>query len=486
MTDAGAAFFDLDRTLLAGASGEVFSQAMRDAGLVSRAIPGESLLYRVFNSVGETLPSMALARQAVSLAKGRSRRTVQQAAAHAAETLVAMVQPLAASLFDEHRRAGRRVVLATTTPYDLVKPLADLLGLDDVVATRYGVNADGTYDGTIAGPFVWSSGKLAAVKAWAEANSVDLAQSFAYSDSVYDTPLLGAVGNPFVVNPDPRMVLMAAARRWPTIDLSVTPGEAGAEGVASGLVRIPVINMELQRLVLSFAHPLMFPYARFEITGTEHIPTSGPAIVVGNHRSYFDVVAIAMAIARTDRTVRFLGKKEVFDAPVVGQLATAMGGIRVERGTGSDAPLQAAAEALERGDVVALMPQGTIPRGRAFYDPVLRGRWGAARLAALTGAPVIPVGLWGTEKVWPRSARVPNVLNVVTPPLVTVTVGEEVSLKHKSPKADTARIMAAITDLLPPESREPHEPTEAEIALAMPPGARGDGSNESKRRPGTD
>ena len=107
-------------------------------------------------------------------------------------------------------------------------------------------------------------------------------------------------------------------------------------------------------------------------------------------------------------------------------------------------------------------------------------------MAALTGAPVIPVGLWGTEKVWPRSARVPNVLNVVTPPLVTVTVGKQVPLKHKSPKADTARIMAAITDLLPPESREPHEPTEAEIALAMPPGARGDGSNESKRRPGTD
>lgn len=486
MTAAGAAFFDLDRTLLAGASGEVFSRAMREAGLVSRTIPGESLLYRVFNSVGETLPSMALARQAVTLAKGRSRCTVQQAAAQAAEGLASMVQPLAASLFDEHRRAGRRVVLATTTPYDLVKPLADLLGLDDVVATRYGVNADGTYDGTIAGPFVWSAGKLAAVKAWAEANGVDLGQSFAYSDSVYDTPLLGAVGNPFVVNPDPRMVLMAAARRWPTIDLSVSPGEVSADGTPSGVVRIPVINMELQRLVLSFAHPLVFPYARFDITGTEHIPTTGPAIVVGNHRSYFDVVAIAMAIARTDRTVRFLGKKEVFDAPVVGQLATAMGGIRVERGTGSDAPLQAAAEALERGDVVALMPQGTIPRGRAFYDPVLRGRWGAARLAALTGAPVIPVGLWGTEKVWPRSARVPNVLNVVTPPLVTVTVGKQVPLKHKSPKADTARIMAAITDLLPPESREPHEPTEAEIALAMPPGARGDGSNESKRRPGTD
>ena len=479
----GAAFFDLDRTLLAGASGEVFSRAMKEAGLVSRSIPGEGLLYKLFNTVGETLPSMALARQAVTFAKGRSRRVVEQAAEGAAEALAAMVQPLAAPLFDEHRAAGRPVVLATTTPYDLVKPLADLLGLDGVVATRYGVNADGTYDGTLDGPFVWSAGKLAAVRDWAVRHGIDLAESYAYSDSVYDTPLLSAVGNPFVVNPDPRMALMAAARRWPTLDLS---GIAPTDGSVSGLARIPVVNMEIQRLALSFTHPLFFPYAKMDISGIEHIPVSGPAIIVGNHRSYFDPAAIGMTIARTDRTVRFLGKKEVFDAPVVGQIATAMGGIRVERGTGSDAPLQAAADALEAGDLVAIMPQGTIPRGRAFYDPKLKGRWGAARLAAMTHAPVIPVGLWGTEKVWPRSGRVPNVLNVVSPPTVTVTVGAPVTLKYKSADADTKAIMKAIMALLPPEAHESHDPSPDEIALAMPPGAKGDGANEGRRRPGVD
>ncbi|HAP77647.1 MAG TPA: HAD-IB family hydrolase [Acidimicrobiaceae bacterium] len=482
-TPRGAAFFDLDRTLLAGASGEVFSKAMRAAGLVSRSIPGESLLYKLFNTVGETLPSMALARQAVTLAKGKPRATVQQAAESAADALAAMVQPLAAPLFDEHRAAGRPIVLATTTPYDLVAPLAKRLGLDDVVATRYGVNADGTYDGTLDGPFVWSAGKLAAVKDWAERNGFDLKESFAYSDSVYDTPLLAAVGNPFVVNPDPRMALMAAARRWPTLDLS---GAAGMVKEVSSMARIPVVNMEIQRLALSFTHPLFFPYAKFDISGLEHIPQSGPAIVVANHRSYFDAAAVAVTIARTDRTVRFLGKKEVFDAPVVGQIATALGGIRVDRGTGSDGPLKAAAEALENGDLVAMMPQGTIPRGAGFYDPVLRGRWGAARLAAMTKAPVIPIGLWGTEKVWPRSARVPNMLNVVTPPTVTIRVGAEVPMVYRSPDADTKRMMKAIMALLPPESREQRTPTEAEIALAMPPGHRGNGTGEDRRRPGTD
>jgi putative phosphoserine phosphatase / 1-acylglycerol-3-phosphate O-acyltransferase len=474
---AGAAFFDLDRTLLAGASGEVFSAAMKTAGLVNRSIPGEALLFRVFNTIGETLPSMALARQAVSMAKGKSQAAVQAAAETAAVKLLEMIQPLAAALFDEHRAAGRPVVMATTTPYDMVKPLADLLGLDDVVATRYKVNDDGTYHGTLSGPFVWSTGKLAAVRTWADEHGIDLAASYAYSDSVYDTPLLSAVGFPFVVNPDPRLAMMAAARRWPTIDL--------ADG-GNGLAKIPVVNLEIQRLALSFTHPLLFPYAKFDIEGVENIPATGPAIIVGNHRSYFDPMAMAVTIARTDRTVRFLGKKEVFDAPILGQIAAAMGGIRVDRGTGSDEPLKAAAEALERGDMVAVMPQGTIPRGAAFFDPKLKGRWGAARLAAMTGAPVIPVGLWGTEKVWPRSARLPNILNVVDPPTVTIRVGTEVPLKHQSPDADTKRIMKALMDLLPPESRVKRVPTEEELAAAFPHGYKGDVAAETERRPGVD
>jgi putative phosphoserine phosphatase / 1-acylglycerol-3-phosphate O-acyltransferase len=472
---AGAAFFDLDRTLLAGASGEVFSAAMAAAGL-SRSVPGEKLLFGLFNAIGETLPSMAIARQAVRLAAGRSQLAVQQVAAACAPQLVEMVQPFAAALFAEHRAAGRPVVLATTTPYDLVKPFADLLGLDGVVATRYAVKSDGTYDGSIDGPFVWSNGKLEAVRTWAHEHDVDLAESYAYSDSVFDTPLLGAVGHPFAVNPDPRMVLMAAARRWPVMHLDVP----------AGVAKVPIIGLELQKLAMAFTHPLMFPYAKFDITGTENIPQSGGAIICGNHRSYFDVAAMAIAISKTGRPVRFLGKKEVFDAPVIGQIATAMGGIRVERGTGSDEPLQAAAAALEAGEMVAIMPQGTIPRGIAFFDPVLKGRWGVAKLAAMTKAPVIPVGLWGTERVWPRNARLPQVFNLAQPPLVTVNVGLAVPFKYRSEEADTKKLMKAISSLLPPEGRDVYEPTDAELMATLPSGYTGDPRQEYKRRPGTD
>jgi putative phosphoserine phosphatase/1-acylglycerol-3-phosphate O-acyltransferase len=132
------------------------------------------------------------------------------------------------------------------------------------------------------------------------------------------------------------------------------------------------------------------------------------------------------------------------------------------------------------------MPEGTIPRGPAFFDPKLKGRWGAARLAQMTGATVIPIGLWGTELVWPRSARAPRVFNVTDAPTVLATVGDPVDLKGKSLDKDTKRIMKAISALLPPESQVQRDPTPAELALTYPPGYRGDPAGETDRRPGSD
>jgi putative phosphoserine phosphatase / 1-acylglycerol-3-phosphate O-acyltransferase len=469
-----AAFFDLDRTLLRGASGPVITEALKAAGVLDRSIPGEQVVYRIYNAVGETLPSMLLTRRAARYAAGWAADAVREAGHHAAEGLANAVQPFARPLFEEHREAGRRLVLATTTPYDLVRPLADALGFDDVIATRYREGGDGRYDGTIAGDFVWGPGKLSAVAAWSDANGVSVPDSWAYSDSFYDVPLLSAVAHPVAVNPDPRLRVVAALRRWPIVFLDVPPGVPKFAGI------------EPQRVLLPLARPELIPYARFDVDGVDHIPASGGALVVANHRSYFDVTAMAVTLAKRGRPVRFLGKKEVFDAPVIGQLARAMGGIRVDRGTGSDEPLREAAAALRAGELVAMMPQGTIPRGTAFFDPELKGRWGAARLAGLAKVPVVPVGLWGTEKVWPRSSRLPNVLNVTSPPTVTVRVGPPVKLYHRSVDADTRRIMAAIAALLPEEARRRRQPSAEELAATYPPGYRGDPAAEPDRRPGTD
>jgi putative phosphoserine phosphatase/1-acylglycerol-3-phosphate O-acyltransferase len=472
-----AAFFDLDRTLLAGASGPAITTALRTVGLITeRSLPGQDLLFRLFGAVGENRPSMILTRQAASFAANWPREKAQRAGELAAATLEPLVQPYVRSILEDHRSEGRMLVLASTSPYDLIRPLAERLGFEAVVATRYG-ERDGIYDGTIDGEFVWGHGKYRAVKAWADDHGIDLRASYAYSDSYYDVPLLNAVGHPFVVNPDPRMRLQALLRRWPTRYLDAPPG-------------VPrFVGIEPQQLLMPFVRPQLTPFAKIDLEGTEHVPESGPAILCANHRSYFDVSAMAFVVASRGRPVRFLGKKEVFDAPVVGDLARAMGGIRVERGTGSDEPLRAALDALRAGELVAVMPQGTIPRGRAFFDPELKGRWGAARLAALSGAPVIPIGLWGTEKVWPRRSKVPAVWNVTSPPPVRIRVGPPVALGLQDADADTRAIMSAIVELLPPEAREWHEPSAEELAASMPSGRVDDDSaseHQDVRRPGTD
>lgn len=453
-----AALFDLDRTLLAGASGPAISRGLRQVGLLpDRSVPGEGVLFALFNLIGENRPSMLLARQMARAASGWPVERVREAGVIAAEELDADVQPYARVLVAQHHEEGRRVVLATTSPFELVRPLAERVGFDDVVATRWSVTGE-HFDGGIDGPFVWGKGKLTAVEGWAADKDVDLDESWAYTDSWFDTPLLGAVGHPVAVNPDPRLAVWAVLRRWPTLYLDVPPGVPKFAG-----------RLEPQRLLMPLVRPELVPYARMHVKGTENIPDEGPAILVANHRSYFDPLAVGYATAKAGRPARFLGKKEVFDAPLVGDLARAMGGIRVDRGTGSEEPLQEAASVLEAGELVVVMPQGTIPRGRAFYDPVLRGRWGAARLAARTGAPIVPIGLWGTERVWPRSAKVPNLLNLTDPPEVTVTVGPPVDdLGLEDPSIDTERVMAAISALLPDEAHRWRDPTEEEIALATP------------------
>jgi len=365
------------------------------------------------------------------------------------------LHPHARTILDDHRNKRQRLVATTKRTVEDVEPIAERLGLDAVI------------------PRVMGRGKLDAVRTWARENGASLKRSWFYGGGFHDAALLAEIGHPVVVDPDPRLAPLAWLKGWPTRSLRSPAGVAR------------IFGREIQEWGRPFTRPELVTIARFEFSDLDQIPKDGPAIVVGNHRSYFDAVTVGLALMQTGRVARFLGKKEVFDAPLVGAMARAAGGIRVERGTGSDEPLQAAAAALEAGELICLMPQGTIPRGPAFFDPELKGRWGAARLAAMTKAPVIPLGLWGTEKVWPRNARLPN-LNPLHRPLVTVRGGPAVPLTYGDPDTDTKAIMSAIVDLLPDEAKRRHDPTPEELALTYPSGYKGDPTNEVERRPGTD
>jgi putative phosphoserine phosphatase / 1-acylglycerol-3-phosphate O-acyltransferase len=462
-----AAIVDVDRTLPTGRAGRLLLDALHRAGVA--APPGP--LRPAVDAAALMSLSTQLSLLALLASRGWSEEAVRQAAEAAAEAVVDDVAPYLRPLLDDHRSSGGRLLLVSAAPPAVAEPLGGLLGAEDVAGTTW---AEGRGPlAAIQGPLVWARSKADAGATWLRSVRVSPGAAHAYADNFYAGPLLASVGHAHAVDPDARLLVLARTRGWPVRHLDVP------EGV------VKVAGRELQEWIRPFARADSVPNARVDIRGLEHVPGWGGAILAFNHRSYFDATVAGLVAARAGRAVRGLGKKEVLDAPVLGTLARAVGTIRVDRGTGSDEPLDAAALALRAGEVVMIAPQGTIPRGPAFFEPELKGRWGVARLAAMTRAPVIPMGLWGTDDVWPRNARLPRI-DPLRRPRVTVRIGPPVELAYDDVDTDTKRVMAALMDLLPPEARERGIPTDEELSRTYPPGYRGDPASETERRPGRD
>jgi 1-acyl-sn-glycerol-3-phosphate acyltransferase len=134
---------------------------------------------------------------------------------------------------------------------------------------------------------------------------------------------------------------------------------------------------------------------RWIVEGDEHLPLHGPVIVVANHISEYDSVVVGLALDGLGRRPRFLGKKELFDKPVLGSMLRNIKQIPVDRAGDRNATLPMALERLDEGEAVVLFPEGTISTSFVPAEP----KHGAARLALASGAPVIPVGTWGGQRV---------------------------------------------------------------------------------------
>jgi putative phosphoserine phosphatase/1-acylglycerol-3-phosphate O-acyltransferase len=458
-----AAFFDLDRTLLGDSSGILIMEAMKERGLISdRDLALADVGRRFFRVVGETWLGMQLTKRSLGRIAGWSRKDLREAAERSVDKLDAAVYSEARMLIERHKADGHLVCIATSTGRDIVEPLADRLGVDRLIATEYEEDAEGVYTGNMIGKWLWGPDKAEAVKVFAEREDIDLDESYAYSDSYFDRHLLEIVGYPRVVNPDAILRGYAMRKGWPVL------GFKNREGP-------PEIALEPYDLLRPFAHPLVSP-VNIVAEGVQLIPRTGPVIVAANHRSYLDPIVLTAVGMRRGRKLRYLGKKEVFEAPVVGQGMKLLGQIKVDRGTGDTTPLQQAIDALRRGEAIGIFPQGTIPRGEAFFDSHLTARTGVARLATAADVPVVPVALWDTEKIWPRSARVPRVTELLARRPVYAKVGEPIHVKLPAGREESSaafhelanEVMERITDLLPGEVRNPTPPTEAQIKLATP------------------
>jgi len=213
-----AAFFDLDKTIIAKSSVLAFGRPFYREGLLSRrAIVKSAYAQVVFMLVGADEEKMEKLREAMlGLTRGWDQKHVAQIVR---ETLDEVVSPIifaeALELFAQHHEAGRQVVIVSSAPAEVVEPLAEFLGADRAIATRAQIDDEGRYTGQLAF-YAYGPHKAAAIRELASLEDVDLDASYAYSDSVTDLPMLEAVGHPVAVNPDRELARIARERGWET------------------------------------------------------------------------------------------------------------------------------------------------------------------------------------------------------------------------------------------------------------------------------
>jgi 1-acyl-sn-glycerol-3-phosphate acyltransferase len=188
------------------------------------------------------------------------------------------------------------------------------------------------------------------------------------------------------------------------------------------------------------------------IEGVEHLPRTGPFILVSNHCSNLDPLMLGWASGhQIGRVVHFMAKIEMRGWPIIGWLATQAGVYFVRRGEGDRAAQRFSLEALAAGAPIAIFPEGT----RSRDGHLKAGKPGAALIAMRSGAPIVPAAVSGTQRIFPLGARFPRASRV------RIRIGEPFSLPHEpSGRLDraamaegTERIMAAIEALLPEEQR---------------------------------
>jgi HAD superfamily hydrolase (TIGR01490 family) len=216
-----AAFFDLDKTIIAKSSSLAFSKPFQAGGLITRgAMLRSAYAQFVYLVGGADHDQMEKIRAFMSqLVEGWDVETVKEIVG---DTLHHIVDPIvydeAVSLMEEHHVAGRDVVVVSASGTEVVEPIGEMLGADEVIASQLEI-VDGKYTGEID-YYAYANEKARAIETMAVERGYDLEQCFAYSDSITDAPMLEVVGHPHAVNPDKELRKLAASRGWPVLQFS--------------------------------------------------------------------------------------------------------------------------------------------------------------------------------------------------------------------------------------------------------------------------
>jgi putative phosphoserine phosphatase/1-acylglycerol-3-phosphate O-acyltransferase len=428
-----AAFFDLDRTLLAGFSAAAFVRELVRSGSVDLAAMvqgiGAATRFRL-GGVGFS----GFVAEMVRVLKGMPEQDlIEMGERLFSEQLAASVYPESRALVHAHQKKGHTVaVVSSALPYQ-IQPLARDLGIEHIMCTRLEIDRDGRITGTVVHPSCYGVGKAIAGRDFAAARGIALERSFFYTDSEEDLPLLDIVGRPRPINPSRALAAIAARRGWParrfTSRGTPPPSEVARTALAVGsalpsfLLSVPAALLaggwrQGVNLAMSTWGELGTALAGvdLQVRGEQYLWSHRPSVFIFNHQSAVETLLLCKLLRRD-----FVGiaKKELQRNPIFGPVFAASGAIFVDRFNHEQAvhALEPAIDALRRGISIVIAPEGTrspTPRLGPFKK-------GAFHLAMASRRPLVPIVFRNTLDVLPKHGI------VLRPATVEVVVHRPIS-----------------------------------------------------------
>ncbi len=396
------AFFDLDRTLVAGFSAGAFVRERVMSGRMAPRDALEALTGLIGFARGRTSFSGFVAAT-TRMYRGLSESAMEQLGEEIFRTQIAgQIYPESRALVRAHRERGHTLAIVTSATRYQAVPLARDLGIPHVLCTELEIER-GAFTGRVVRPTCYKEGKAQKAGELARELGLDLDESWFYTDSVDDLPLLESVGRPRPLNPDRKLSAIAERRGWPVrrftsrgapsagdvLRTALTVGSLGTAVAAALLTRaLGASPRESTNLLLSTWGELGSALAGIDlhVEGEEHLWSARPCVFIFNHQSAVDALLVCKLLRRD---VVAVAKRELRRVPGLGQAFELAGTIFLDRSdrAGSIAALEPAVDALRRGLSIAIAPEGTrspTPRLGPFKK-------GAFHIALQAGAPIVPI-----------------------------------------------------------------------------------------------
>jgi putative phosphoserine phosphatase/1-acylglycerol-3-phosphate O-acyltransferase len=428
------AFFDLDGTLIAGYSARYIAEDR----IRNREIGGSEFLRTFALMVGSPF-NRATFEDVMQIGaeawRGRAHEDLEEMGLRVFEKKIAgRIYPEMRDVVLAHQKQGHTVALTSSATNYQAEPVADYLGIDEVICNRYEIE-DGLLTGKVRQPVLWGPGKADAVQGFAAERGIDLADSYFYADGDEDVALMYLVGHPRPTNPAPHLARVAKMRGWPVLNFT-SRGAGGLGGLArsaaSLAAMVPIAGAGLgiglvrrdKRAAMNFVcgtwidATFALNGVHLNISGKENAWSQRPAVFIFNHRNNFDSL-IAASIVRNDFTG--VAKAEMAKDPITRTAGQLMDVAFIDRSdpAAAVASLKPLEELARKGLSVLVAPEGT----RLDTRQVGPFKKGAFRIAMASGLPIVPIVVRNAEVIAGHDASMlnPGTVDITVLPAIPVT-----------------------------------------------------------------